>query len=52
MSASVAWVEMNRTDATTLPGDVGRTGSARSPEAREHVTVTCLAVASLVLLAS
>ena len=43
---------MNRTDPTILPGDVGRTGSALRPEAREQVTVRCFAVASLVLLAS
>ena len=52
MSASVALVEINRTDPTIFPGDVGRTGSARRPEAREQISVTCFAVTSLVLLAS
>src|SRR5690242_1796602 len=52
MSASVAWVEMNLTDPTMRPGELGLTGTARRPEAREQVVVTCLAVATDVLLAS
>jgi len=51
-AAGLACVELNWTEPTIRPGEVGLTGAGRTPGMCEHAAVKCLAVASVVFGAS